>query len=244
MSNLAAGKYFYNNKIYALGLMTLSLGFFKLNSYSFSIANFLVIYLFFYYLNSNKKAVFSVFFSLIVYLIFIAVLFIQSIDFIEYLKSFILTSVMLLVFISSLVKPIYPNKLKLSYVLSIIVVLIVLFECIQVFEYSILGTSYTWFLLDKFSISTATDVGRFQAVNFLTFMRPISFFHEPSYLGIVLLILLICANELQVNKYFISLYYIGIILSFSTTALAFLVLYIIFNNFNKLKNFVINHKKK
>ena len=74
---------------------------------------------------------------------------------------------------------------------------------IQVFENILLGSSSTWFLLDSVSISTATDISRFQAMNLLSYMRPISFYHEPSYLGIVLLILLICANELKVKKIFI-----------------------------------------
>ena len=70
-------------------------------------------------------------------------------------------------------------------------------------------------------------------------MRPISFYHEPSYLGIVLLILLICANEIKVHRFFIYVYYFGILASFSTTALAFLVLYILFNNFEKLKSALV-----
>ena len=139
-------------------------------------------------------------------------------------------------FITSLVKPIFTKSFNISKIISIVGVVIVLFEIIQIIEYFIFGTSNTWFLFDMFSISTATDIGRFQAVNFLSFMRPISFYHEPSYLGIVLLILLICANELKINKIFILIYYLGIIISFSTTALIFLVLYFILKNFIHIKN--------
>ena len=216
--------------------MTLSLSIFKINEYSFSLANIVVLYLFYFFLKQNNKFVFVVFFSIIIYLLLIAILYIQNLDIIEYFKSFLLTSVMLLVFISSLFKSLYSDNFDLKKIISNIGVFIVLFEIIQIFEFLILGTSSTWFIFDLISISTATDVGRFQAVNFLSFMRPISFYHEPSYLGIVLLVLLICGNELKVNKIYIMIYYLGIILSFSTTALVFLCLYIIINNFKSIKN--------
>lgn len=227
---------FYNNLIYILGFISLSLGFFKLNNYPFSIANFLVLFLFFQYLKFNKKNVLIVYFLLITYLIFMAVFFIQSLDLFEFIKSFLLTSIMLLVFISSLVKPFKSTVLNLKLIISCVGVLIVFFECIQIGEYLILGTSNSWFLLDKFSISTATDIGRFQAVNLLTFIRPISFYHEPSYLGIVLLFFLICANEIRVNRFIIYILYFGILASFSTTALSFLILYIFISYFEKIKS--------
>ncbi len=238
MITLSFKKIFYNNFSFGLGLLSLSLGVFSLFGYSFSIANFLVFYLFFYYLNKNSKIIFAFYFSLVTYFLFIAVLFINNLDFIEYIKSFLLTSIMLLVFLSSLAKPIHSFSFNLSKIISYISVFIVFFEIVQISEYLIAGTSNTWFLLDRFSISTATDVGRFQAVNFLSFMRPISFYHEPSYLGIVLLILLICASELRVKRIFILILYFGIVISFSTTALFFLVSYIFLKNLNNIKNIV------
>lgn len=219
--------------------MTLSLSVFKINEYSFSLANFIVLYLFIYYLLKNNKKVLIIYYSIIMYLLLIAILFIQKVDILEFIKSFMLTSVMLLVFLSSLFKQIHSAKFDLKKIISKIGIFIVFFEVMQIFEFLILGTSSTWFIFDKISISTATDIGRFQAVNLLSFMRPISFYHEPSYLGIVLLILLICAYELRVNKIYIIIYYIGIILSFSTTALVFLFLYIISKNINRIKNLVM-----
>ena len=232
-------KIFYNNFLLSLGLLTLSLGIFRIAEYSFSIANFIVLYLFFFYLKSNNKYVFAIYFFILTYLLLIAFLFFTNLNFIEYLKSFLLTSVMLFVYISSLFKPIYYDRINPQRIIIYIGIFIVLFELIQILEYLILGSSNTWFILDSLSISTATDIGRFQAVNFLSFMRPISFYHEPSYLGIILLILLICANELKVNKLFLFIFYIGIIISFSTTALVFLILYIILLNFKSIKTFLM-----
>ncbi len=230
---------FYSNLFIGLALLTLSLGFFSIFGYSFSLANFTILYFFYYYIKSNNKFVYISYLSLIAYFLILALLFFDSLDFIEFLKSFLLTSLMLLVFISSLNKPIKNENFNPQKVITIIGVIIVLFEVIQVSEFLIFGTSNSWFVLDKISISTATDISRFQAVNFLSFMRPISFYHEPSYLGIVLLIFLICANELKVKKRFIYIYIIGILISFSTTALLFLILYLIIKNFNSIKNFIL-----
>ena len=142
----------YSNFIYIIGLLTLSLGVFKLDSYSFSIANFLVLFLFFQYLKLNKKNSLVIYFSLITYLVIIAAFFLESLDLFEYIKSFILTSIMLFVFISSLIRPLNSTHFNLKKIISYVGLLIVLFESIQIVEYSILGTSNSWFYLDKFSI--------------------------------------------------------------------------------------------
>lgn len=236
MTNINLKNVFYSNFSYILGILTLSLSVFKLGGYSFSIANILVLFLFFIYLNKTTKIIAITYFTLILYFVTIAIFFIENLDFLEFIKSFSLTSVMLLVFITSLFKPIYTHKFNINKIITVVGLLIVLFEIVQIGEYIFLGSSNTWFIFEGLSISTATDIGRFQAVNFLSFMRPISFYHEPSYLGIVLLILLICANELKINKIFIFVYFLGIILSFSTTALIFLVTYIFLINISRLKN--------
>ncbi len=227
---------FYSDYSYILGILTLSLSIFKLGGYSLSIANFLILYLFFLYLNKTSKIIAITYFTFILYFVIIAVFFIENLDFLEFIKSFSLTSVMLLVFITSLFNPIFTPKFNINKIISVVGLLIVLFEIVQICEYFFLGSSNTWFIFDGLSISTATDISRFQAVNFLSFMRPISFYHEPSYLGIVLLILLICANELKINKIFIFIYFLGIILSFSTTALIFLVTYFFLKNISRVKN--------
>ncbi len=237
--NISLNKIFYNNILIGLGLLTLSMGVFRIAGYSFSIANFIVLFLFFFYLKSNNKYIFTIYFTILTYILIVAFLFFAKLDFIEYLKSLLLTSVMLFVYISSLYRPAYSDRINPQKIIIYTGYFIVFFELIQILEFLLLGSSSTWFLFDKISISTATDIGRFQAVNFLSFMRPISFYHEPSYLGIILLILLICANELKVNKLYLVINYIGIIISFSTTALIFLILYIIIINFENLKNIIL-----
>lgn len=238
MASINLKNIFYSNFTLILGLLTLSLSVFKFNGYSFSVANFIVFYLFFININKINKIVALAYFTLVLYFISVAFFFLSNLDFVEFTKSFSLTGVMLFVFISSLVKPKFSKRVNLNIIISFVGVLVVAYEILQICEYFLLGTSDTWFLLDRFSISTATDIGRFQAVNLLSFMRPISFYHEPSYLGIVLLILLICANELKINKIIIFLFYLGIIISFSTTSLIFLVLYIILKNIIHLKRFI------
>jgi hypothetical protein len=169
-------------------------------------------------------------------LLAITLFFTQNLDLVEYIKSFLLTAIMLFVYISSLNRQIHSNIFSLSKIIAFVSLVIVTFEITQILEFYFLGTSNSWFILDSFSISTATDISRFQAVNFLSFMRPISVFHEPSYLGIILLVLLICGHELKVNKSILLIIYIGITISFSTTALIFMILYVIAQNLNRFKN--------
>ena len=165
---------------------------------------------------------------LLIHQYFVVVLFILQLDFIEFLKSFLLVNIAVLGIIASKFHvPSVIYKINFKKILSIAVIVIVLFELFQVLEYGLIGTSFSWFLLDKFSISTAEDVGRFQAANFLNYMRPVSLYHEPSYLGLVLFSILIWADSLRIKlsvKLFILL---GIVLSFSTTIYLFMILYYI-----------------
>lgn len=211
---------------FLLAILTLSLYVFRFIGYSFSIAFFLVGLLIVFSLKHIPLNSWIIYTLLLIHQYFVLVLFIFELDFIEFLKSFLLVNIAILGFIGSkfyVPKVIYNLNFKL--ILSIAVIVIVLFELIQVLEYSSIGTSFSWFLLDKYSISTAEDVGRFQAVNFLNYMRPVSLYHEPSYLGLVLFSVLIWGESLKINLYIKSLIIIGIILSFSTTIYLFMVLY-------------------
>ena len=200
---------------FLLAILTLSLYVFRFIGYSFSIAFFLVGLLIVFSLKHIPLNSWIIYTLLLIHQYFVLVLFIFELDFIEFLKSFLLVNIAILGFIGSkfyVPKVIYNLNFKL--ILSIAVIVIVLFELIQVLEYSSIGTSFCWFLLDKYSISTAEDVGRFQAVNFLNYMRPVSLYHEPSYLGLVLFSVLIWGESLKINLYIKSLIIIGIILSF------------------------------
>nr|WP_315152566.1 hypothetical protein [uncultured Flavobacterium sp.] len=171
---------------------------------------------------------------LLIHQYFVLVLFIFELDFVEFIKSFLLVNITLLSIIGSkFYTPKIIDKINFRLILSIATFLIVTFELVQVLEYSLIGTSFSWFLLDKISISTAEDVGRFQAVNFLNYMRPISLYHEPSYLGLVLFSILLWGDSLRIKLYVKALIIFGIILSFSTTIYLFIILYYvpkIYNN--------------
>ncbi len=169
-----------------------------------------------------------------------AIFFFQTIDLVEFFKSFLLTVITIFIFSSSLKKPIYEIGSKnLLIIIKFSSLFIISFELFQVIEKLIFGSTNSWFYLDGFLISTATNSNRFQAANFLSFTRPISFYHEPSYLGIILLILLICGKQLRINLYFQLFIVFGIILSFSTTALVFLIFYFFMFNIKKIKLFFI-----
>lgn len=209
-----------------LAILTLSLYVFRFIGYSFSIAFFLVGLLIVFSLKHIPLNSWIIYTLLLIHQYFVLVLFIFQLDFIEFIKSFLLVNIAILGLIGSkfyVPRAIYNLNFKLIF--SIAVIVIVLFELIQVLEYSLIGTSFSWFLLDKYSISTAENVSRFQAANFLNYMRPVSLYHEPSYLGLVLFSILIWGNSLKINLYIKSLIIIGIIFSFSTTIYLFMVLY-------------------
>lgn len=213
---------------FLFAILSLSLYVFRFIGYSFSVAFFLVCLLVFFSLKHLPKNSWRIYILLLIHQYIIFVLFILDLDLVEFIKSFLLVNITLLSIIGSkFYTPKFVVEINFRLLLSIAVFIIVLFEVIQVFEYSFFGTSFSWFLLDKFSISTAEDVGRFQAVNFLTYMRPISLYHEPSYLGLVLFSVLIWGESLSFKIYLRLLVLLGIILSFSTTIYLFLIMYYI-----------------
>jgi hypothetical protein len=166
-------------------------------------------------------------------------LFIFDVNVLEFLKSFFLVSLTILSITSSkYYKLKWAKRDTLKVVFTIIALVVVSFEIIQILEFYFYGSSKSWFFLDGYSISTAKDVGRFEAVNFLSYMRPISFYHEPSYLGLVLFCIFLWGMVLRFNLFVMFVLFCGIILSFSTTILIFLSLYLIINifiNSNKFK---------
>lgn len=211
---------------FLFAILTLSLYVFRLIGYSFSLAFFLLGLLIMLSLKYIPLNSWRIYVLLLIHQYFVVVLFIFELDFIEFLKSFLLVNIALLGIIGSkFYTPSVLYKINFRTILSIAVIAIVIFELVQVLEYSLIGTSFSWFILDKFSISTAEDVGRFQAVNFLNYMRPVSFYHEPSYLGLVLFCILVWAEELKIKVYIKLIIILGVILSFSTTIYLFMVLY-------------------
>ena len=146
---------------------------------------------------------------------------------VEFLKSFILTVFFFIVFFSSQ-RATFFEPSKLIKVISVSVVLIFGFQIIQLIEVLIFNSKTSYFLLDEYSISTAIDAGRFESASFVGVLRPVSFYHEPSYLASVLFICLITLKNLGSTIWVRILAIFGIILSLSTLNHLFLLLYLIF----------------
>lgn len=129
----------------------------------------------------------------------------------------------------------YAHRAKLfiqkSFISMVCVSITFLFVISQVLEFQLFGTTESWFLLDSYSISTAENVARFQAVNYLDLYRPIGQYHEPSYLGLVAFMFYIL-NDIHPKKdWLVKILTILIMLfSVSTTIYIFFVLY--FSLFN------------
>ncbi|KIO54181.1 hypothetical protein [Flavobacterium hibernum] len=225
---MAVLKRLFFSLFFLFALLTLSLYVFRLIGYSFSFAFFLLgllIILSLKYIPTNS---WRIYFLLLIHQYIVLVLFVFELDFIEFLKSFLLVNIALLAILSSKFHiPRAILQINFKAIFSFAACIIVFYELIQVLEYNLMGTSFSWFFLDKYSISTAEDVGRFQAVNFLDYMRPISLYHEPSYLGLVLFSMLIWGDSVKIKLEVKLLIILGIILSFSTTIYLFMVLYYI-----------------
>lgn len=235
---LNSSKIFNINFLFIISLLTLSFKIINIFNYSVTFSTFIIFFIYYKYILKNNKYIFYFYLLFIVYFISILFFFIESIDFIEFVKSFLLSSIMLLVYLSSMHRPILINYNK-DYVIKITSLLIILFSILQILEFLIIGSSNSWFFFKEISISTAEDINRFEAVNFLKFIRPISFYHEPSYLGVILLILLICSYEISLNIVYRIFIIFGILLSFSTTALMFLILLFFFNLVKSIKKIII-----
>jgi hypothetical protein len=95
-----------------------------------------------------------------------------------------------------------------------------------VFSYMFGRETYAWFLFDTVSISTADNIDRFEAVNYLGYMRPVSIFHEPSYLALICLICLHLSHQCNSSITVKSLLTANILLSFSAIIFPFFCLYL------------------
>ena len=168
--------------------------------------------------------------SLLAYFVVIYLFNIMTSDLLEFMKSF--TNVLL--FVSAFVLVAYFFKTdKISYrVLRYISLGILIFAIIQVLGLLFLNDDRFFHMLDPVSISTATDVGRFQASNLLWYVRPVSIYHEPSFFGLISLVLL-HVNYVSVKRFsFINV--IAILLSMSSTAIFFLMIYYVWVSGKKM----------
>lgn len=170
---------------------------------------------------------------LIAYFLLIYLVNIVSADLLEFWKSLI--NIVLFAATFPLVSYLFKNN-QISYkILRYISIGILIFAVIQIVAlYWFKDDSY-FSLLDPISISTAEDVGRFQAANLMWYMRPVSIYHEPSFFGLVSLVLLHVHYVRTYKLNYINV--LAILLSMSSTVIFFLFLYLVWHQAMLLKIF-------
>ena len=143
---------------------------------------------------------------------------IKNLDIAEFIASFlnfILFGISFLV-VQNLIKQ------SIDTILSIISRITLVLALFQVVLYVVFNNDIGFFLFDRLSISTATKVGRFEAVNLLGYIRPVAQYHEPSFLALVAN--LIFAHRLYFKNKFDFAAIAIIILSLSIVGLVTLIL--------------------
>lgn len=235
---------FNKNKIFisalaVISFCTLSLSIIRIfGGYSVTVASlFLLCYIYFALQRfSLINIIVILFFSC--YFWIIALINSTKIDEAEFIKSFLLTFVFIFIYVTSFSCEFkYLSKIDLKLILKISGYSIFAFEIIQISEQLVLGTTSSWFLLDGISISTADDIGRFEAVNFLGFFRPTSFFHEPSYMAAVCFIIyLVILKKFPNEIVFKTVLILSILLSMSALVIALLLL-------NLLLDYIIKQRR-
>jgi hypothetical protein len=227
-ANIGIVKYW--NYFLLLTILTFSITVFKLvDGFSVSLSVFFILsYLVFEIQSGVYWSTFYKIAALLSYFILIALFHLYNLDTWEFFKSFALTILSFFVFFLTVEsRNKIAERIDLKWVVSYSILLIVGFELVQIAEQLLFGSHLTWFLLDKISISTATEVDRFQSVNFLNYFRPVSFFHEPSYLAVILFILFTISSFYNVNPVVKYSAVLGILMSMSTSIILFLIIYFI-----------------
>lgn len=217
------------SSLVSLSVVSLSLGFFTLyDGYLVTIAALVIFAYCIYMLNYLRIGYLTTYLFIISFILINALVHASSLDAPEFIKSFLLTSVMIFVYLSSL-KPIYSlwRKINFSFILRTTTYLIFGFAVIQTSEQIFFSSYSSWFWLDGISISTATEIGRFEAVYPPGFIRPVSFFHEPSYFAAVSFILLLINDRIDRIKHVSYLLLLSIVFSFSAIGTGILVAYLI-----------------
>lgn len=158
----------------------------------------------------------------------------------EFLKSFLLTLCFLIVFFNTLSnEKINLPSVCVHYFILLSSLIIVGFQFIQIGEQFFLSSHKSWFYLAAFSTSTAEDVGRFQAAGFLSYMRPISIYYEPSFLGFVLLLLYSINGEYKKLPKLQKLLGLGIFCTLSSTMIFFFILYLVMEKSKRLTGVIM-----
>lgn len=215
------------NYFISITFVTLSLFLFKIDS-KYAISCAFIFNLYYFYKTIIKKInpeQILIIFSINIIIIF-NLLVSDKPDYYHFFRTYLMVFMFFICYIPSLRSnlKIIP-KIDFNKIVKISASVILIFEIYQVINALVFQDYSSWFYLDNFSISTAIDISRFQASNLILYYRPISFFHEPSYLAAVLMILL-AINDINKNSILLRCsIIIGIFLTLSTTIILFYVLY-------------------
>ena len=207
--------------VYYLAILTFSL---KLPVLSITGSFFLVIIGTFFIRGIPKSSVIGIS-SVLLYFLLVYFLNFKNSDMLEFVKSFI--NICLFIISFYFVKMVFKTNSIDNSALEKISLLIFFVAVSQVILLIFFANDFLYFFLDSFSISTAESVDRFEAPGLFGFIRPISIYHEPSFLALISLVLL-HIGYIKNGRY--SLVNIACIcLSMSVTGIASLLLYIIWN---------------
>ena len=109
--------------------------------------------------------------------------------------------------------------ININFLSAIIILPTFFFTMVQVCELLIYGSTQSWFWVSDYSITTATNADRFQAVNLLSYIRPTAQYHEPSYLALVAFATCCLLDNAESKYKYLTLFFcLAVILaSFSAT---------------------------
>lgn len=214
--------------VFLFSILNLNISLFNFSGFTVTGAVVSLVFILLKYFKKIKKYRIGILVFFILFLITNAVIQIADLDIKEFFNSFLLTLCFLVVFFNTLSnKKIKLPIVSIHYLILLSSLIIVGFEFLQIGEQFFLNSHESWFYLDAFSTSTAESVGRFQAAGFLSYMRPISIYYEPSFLGFVLLLLYSINGEYGQLPKLQKILGLGIFLSLSSTMIFFFILYLI-----------------
>jgi hypothetical protein len=200
----------------------------------------LLIFFLFYARYSLNTLIF--FLVTLLYVVFVYGFNVNQSDDLEFFKTFALYSYSFLFFILTLnVDESLKKLLNFKIILWTTAFLLIGLEFLQIFEQYNYGTYTSWFWLDGLSISTATDVGRFEATNLKGYMRPVSFLYEPGFLGEVLFFLIVINDKNLKSKKLEAFLLAGLLCTLSALAILLCLFYYVFKLLIKTTNKYIKY---
>lgn len=233
-------KAFLISFVFLFSMLTLNISLFNVAGFTVTGAVVSVVFIFFNYYKLIRKYRIVNLMIFIFFLNFNAVIQIEYLDVEEFFKSYLLTIFFLVVFFHTLSnEKINLPSASIHYLILLSSLCIIGFQFIQMGEQFFLNSHKSWFYLAEFSTSTAEDVGRFQAASFLSYMRPISIYYEPSFLGFVLLLLYSVNGEYGQLPKVQKLLGLGIFCTLSSTIIFFFILYLVMEKSKRLTGVII-----